>query len=263
MLSRALGLLVAVLLLAGWHLSYPAPASAACATHWESKTEPPDEIRVLRTATGRVETVGLKHYVAVVMASGEWPTTLPRPVLEAGAQAVKQYAWYYALAGNHRDGYRNASGACFDVRDDSEDQVYRPETAEPTEKQKAARDALWGLSLHKNGEFMLTGYRAGSVERCARDADGWHLYTKSAKDCAKRLDHDGQRILRAYYEPKLEFKWAEGTGPLGADAPAAPSEAPDAPDADADEASAGSAGPWGVFGWLSDAIAGLNDDDES
>lgn len=269
-MRRALGLLAAIVLLTGWQLSDPEPASAACATHWQSRTEPPEEILVLRTATGKVEKVGLRHYVAVVMASGEWPTSLPPAVLEAGAQAVKQYAWYYALAGNHRDGYRNASGRCYDVRDDSQDQVYRPETAEPTDKQKAARDALWGLSLHKNGEFLLTGYRAGSAEKCAQDADGWHLYTHSARDCAKRLDYDGQRILRAYYEPKLEFEWADGTAPPDDEELAVPSGAPDPTGsqspgptgAEADKDSADRIGRRGIFGWLSDAFDERSDGDE-
>ena len=191
----------------------PPPVEAACGTNWSSKKEPPESILVLRTAPGAVEEVGLKRYVAVVMASGEWPTSLPPALLEAGALATKQYAWYYALEGNHRDGSKNAAGTCYDVRDDSQDQVYRPESAEPTDKQKAARDALWGLSLRKNGDFFLTGYRQGSATECAADHDEWRLYATSATDCAKRLDYDSIEILHAYYSPKLTDVWAPGTEP--------------------------------------------------
>lgn len=208
MVSIALAFLLAVPLLAVHR-----PVTAACGTAWASRTEPPQTILVLRTATGAVQEVNFKRYVAVVMASGEWPTTLHRAVLEAGAQAVKQYAWYYALKGNHRDGDVSPGGRCYDVRDDSRDQVFRPAAAEPTTKQIAARDALWGLSLRKRGRFFLTGYRAGTETRCAEDADGWRLYARSARDCAKRLDYDGQRILEAYYSPGLEFVWADGTEP--------------------------------------------------
>ena len=144
---------------------------------------------------------------------------MPPALLEAGALAVKQYAWYYALEGNHRDGDQTAAGACYDVRDDARDQVYRPESAEPTKEQKAARDALWGLSLRKNGKFFLTGYRRGSATKCAADADEWRLYARSARDCVKRLDYDSEELIRAYYKPKLTFVWAPGTEP-GADAEA-------------------------------------------
>lgn len=205
-LSLALALLVTL-------LAAPEPVAAACGTEWTSRTEPPPKILVLRSGTGNVQEVDFKRYVAVVMASGEWPTTLHRAVLEAGAQAVKQYAWYYALKGNHRAGYSSPGGRCYDVRDDSRDQVFRPESAEPTEKQKAARDRLWGLSLRKRDRFFLAGYRGGTATECAADADGWRLYTSSARDCAKRLDYDGLRILEAYYSPGLEFVWADGSEP--------------------------------------------------
>jgi hypothetical protein len=189
------------------------PAEAACGTNWTSQTEPPESILVLRTATGKVEEVGFKRYVAVVMASGEWPSSLPPALLEAGALATKQYGWYYALEGNHRDDYTTAAGQCYDVRDDSNDQVYRPEAFEPSAKQKAARDALWGLSLRKNGKFFLTGYRRGSATRCAQDRDEWKLYARSAEDCAKRLGYDSIDILHAYYRPRLTQVWTPGTEP--------------------------------------------------
>jgi hypothetical protein len=222
--------LLAVVLVAGAFLASaaaPDPVAAACGTAWDSKREPPDNILVLRTATGKVEKVGLKRYVAVVMASGEWPTSLPKPVLEAGALATKQYGWYYARKGNHRDGYKNASGSCYDVRDDSKDQVYRPESAQPTDKQKAARDAFWGLSLRKNDKFFLTGYRNGEDVKCGADADEWHLYASSATDCAERLDYDSEAILRTYYEPGLAVVWAPGTEPQAGDQDKAESPAPE------------------------------------
>lgn len=209
-MPAALGVVLAGLLLG---FTQSSPTAAACGTNWTSRKEPPESIRVLRTATGKVEEVGFKRYVAVVMASGEWPSSLPRALLEAGALATKQYGWYYALEGNHRDDYKTAAGQCYDVRDDSSDQVYRPETAEPSEKQKAARDALWGLSLRKNGKFFLTGYRRGSATKCAQDRDEWKLYAGSAEDCAKRLGYDSIDILHAYYRPRLTKVWAPGTEP--------------------------------------------------
>lgn len=47
---------------------------------------------------------------------------MPRIVRGGGGRAVKQYAWFYALRGP-----RQASdGRCFDVRDGTSDQLYKP-----------------------------------------------------------------------------------------------------------------------------------------
>jgi hypothetical protein len=139
------------------------------------------------------------------MASGEWPSSFPQPRLRLGP--AKQYAWYYALKGHHRSWYRTRSGVCYDVRDDTVDQLYRPGGGAPTARQWRAVDATWGLSLRKNGRFFLTGYRAGSASRCAADANGWRLYARSMRDCAGRLGWSRQRIQRAYYAPNMAFAW--------------------------------------------------------
>jgi hypothetical protein len=210
-----LGALLVTALVSFPQATEPAPAEASCATGWTSRKVPPPTIRVLRTATGNVETVAFRRYVAVVMASGEWPSRLPVAALEVGAVATKQYAWYHALKGNHRAGFRTASGECFDVRDDVRDQIYRPERAKPTAKQRRAVDRTWGLSLRKRGRFFMTGYRAGSTGRCAADADGWRLYTRSVRDCAARLGWNREQIQRVYYAPGYSEVWAASiAGPV-------------------------------------------------
>jgi hypothetical protein len=187
------------------------PASAASCTGWTSKIVPPRTIRVLRTHSGRIQTVGFRRYVAEVMASGEWPSRLHTTTLEAGAVATKQYAWYYALKGHHRSGYRR-NGRCYDVRDDTQDQLFRPERARPTKRQLRAVAATWDLTLRKNGRFFLTGYRAGSSSRCAADANGWKLYARSVQACAKK-GWSRQRVQRAYLSPNLTFVWGSRIGP--------------------------------------------------
>jgi hypothetical protein len=190
----------------------PAPVAAArSCTGWTSKVVPPSTIRVLRTRSGRVQTVPFRRYVAEVMASGEWPSRLHMTTLEAGAVATKQYAWYHALKGNHRSGFRR-SGRCYDVRDDVTDQLYRPERARPTQRQLRAIQATWGLTLRKKGRFFLTGYRAGTAARCAADANGWKLYAKSVQACARK-GWSRQRVQRAYLSPNLSFVWASRIGP--------------------------------------------------
>lgn len=191
----------------------PAPASAAgpSCTGWDSRRTPPKTIRVLLTRSGRVVTVPFRTYVTKVMASGEWPSRLPMAMLVAGGFAAKQYAWYYTLKGHHRPWYRTSSGACYDVRNDTNDQLFFT-AATPTKRQKLAVDRLWLTSLRRSDRFILTGYRAASFSGwCAKDADGWHLFARSATHCA-RISLTGKQILRRYYGGwRVEFvqpKWA-------------------------------------------------------
>jgi hypothetical protein len=205
-----LGALAAAVLAAPLAPQVASPARAgSCGTNWHSRTQAPDTIKVLRSRTGKVETVDFRQYVGIVMASGEFPAWLPEAVLEVGATAVKQFAWYYALEGHHRSGYRTNRGVCYDVRDDTMDQLFRPEKATPKRNQLAAIDATWDLTLRKNGRFFLTGYRAGTEGRCARDADGWRIYTRSAQDCAKDKGWSRQQIQEAYYRSHVDFVWSD------------------------------------------------------
>jgi len=180
-------------------LTPPAPVEAGSScTGWESRRQPPRTIKVLLTHSDKVVKVRFRSYVARVMASGEWPSRLPRAMLVAGGFAAKQYAWYYALAGHHRSSYRTPSGACYDVRNDTVDQLFA-RGADPTARQKKALRKLWTTSLRRNDRFILTGYRSSSFsDWCAKDADGWHLYARSATHCA-RMDLTGKQILRRYY----------------------------------------------------------------
>lgn len=186
----------------------PAPVQAACGTNWNSRSVPPPTIKVLRTGTGRVQTVDFRRYVAIVMASGEWPSRLRKATLEAGALATKQYAWYYTLKGNHRRSYKTRNGTCYDVRDDTRDQLFRPGRASPKSKQQAAIDATWALTVRKYGRFFLTGYRAGTSRTCAADATGWKLFARSVEACARK-GWSRTRIQKAYYNPGLSFVWTE------------------------------------------------------
>jgi hypothetical protein len=189
----------------------PVAASSSC-TGWTSQTMPPRTIRVLRTQTGHVERVDFRQYVAEVMASGEWPGRLHMSTLEAGAVATKQYAWYYAMKGHHRPGYQHG-GRCYDVRDDTADQLYRPERAHPNVRQQRAIEATWALTLRKQGRFFLTGYRAGTTSQCAADANGWKLYARSVESCA-RQGWSRQRLQQTYLGPNLSFVWSTQLGPL-------------------------------------------------
>jgi len=210
-LRAILGAVFALSVLAVPQVVSPAPVAAGSScTGWTSNTRPPRTIKVLNSRSGRVETVAFRKYVKKVMASGEWPSRLRMATLEAGALVTKQYAWYYAMKGNHRPHYAH-NGKCYDVKDHTDDQLYK-RYAKPDARQKRAVDKTWGLSLRKSGRFFLTGYRAGVSSTCAADANGWKLYAKSVEACAEK-GWSSQRIIRAYLDPNLRVVRSNAVGP--------------------------------------------------
>jgi hypothetical protein len=198
-----------------------APAAEARAANgcssWTSTTRPPDFIRVLRGKNGRVERVPFRKYVITVMGK-EWPSYLPQAVVEAGAVAVKQYGWYHAL-GRARVSPR---GQCYDVRDGTSDQLYKPGRARVRSDHYRAVDKTWNVRLLKQGRFLMTGYRRGNRVACGRDRTGYKLYARSAVQCARRGDNYLE-ILRRYYGPSLEIINGRGGGESSSSSQAAQS----------------------------------------
>jgi preprotein translocase subunit SecG len=180
-------------------VSSPPVVQAATCTGWSSTTTPPPTIRVLRTGTGVVETVDFKTYVKVVMPA-EWPSTWSQEVLRAGAVAIKQYAWYYTM--HYRGG--TGTGGCYDVSDSTVDQIYSP-TRTQYANQIQAVESTWSESITKGGTFVFTGYRPGTNVACGADADGYHLFQRSALNCATD-GKTGEQILEIYYGPGLTIQ---------------------------------------------------------
>ena len=205
-------LLAAVLLATGMALpggsaSAATDARAPCRA-WSSQLQPPPTIRVYRTRgpdAGTVQKVNFRRYVAVVMAA-EWPASMPRETLRAGALAVKQYAWYYRV---FYRGWLAPDGRCFHVMDTSIDQVYWPELRVPGRRHFEAIDASWRLSLQKPGptgpsRLILTSYRQGLRVACGTDRDGRKLFQLSSRACGA-AGLTARQILRTYYGAPLEF----------------------------------------------------------
>ena len=186
---------------------HAAVAQAAACTGWSSTTTPPPTVRVLRSATGVVQTVDFQAYAKVVMAA-EWPSDWPMEVLRAGAVTVKQYAWYYTM--HYRGG--TGTGGCYDVQDSTVDQIYSPETRTPAISHISAVETTWSESLLKNGAFIMTGYRSGSDVACGADADGYHLWQYSAHYCAYS-GKSGEDILHVYFDPGATLQGVIGPPP--------------------------------------------------
>ena len=113
--------------------------------------------------------------------------------------AVKQYAWYHAVYSS-----RTADGRCYDVRDGTTDQLYKPGRARISSDHYNAVDATWNVTIRKDGRFIMTGYRRGEKVRCGRDSTGYKLFAMSGVDCARK-GLGWRQILRTYYGPGLSL----------------------------------------------------------
>ena len=197
--SRVRLLAAATLLSAGlWVpvVAKPPSVEAAACTGWSSTTTPPPTIRVLRTATGVedvVQTVDFETYAKVVMAA-EWNPLWHIEALKAGAVAVKEYAWYYTM--HWRGG--SGSNGCYDVIDNTNDQIYSPGVYTPAASHIQAVEDTWLESVARGGDLFPTGYRTGHDVSCGRDADGAHMFQYSALECAL-AGKTAEQILLIYY----------------------------------------------------------------
>jgi hypothetical protein len=179
----------------------PALARSAC-TGWTSDSIPPETIRVLRTLgpdAGRVQEVPFRPYVELVMAA-EFGAGAPDAAMEAGAVAVKQYAWYRTM--NWRGG--SSGGACYDIVDNGNDQWYLPLSKTPAQSHIDAVARTWALSIRRGGRFVSTGYWAGADVACGSNANGVRLMQKSAARCA-REGKTAEEILRIYYGESISI----------------------------------------------------------
>jgi len=202
MLRRALFVLLAAFLVAaaGTGSARPALAAGAPCVAWPSSFSMPTEIRVLRVASGTVETVPFRAYVENVLA-WEWPSTYPAEALKAGAIAVKQYAWYYLM--RPRSAYVTQAGECYHVRDDTNDQKFDPART-PHANHLAAVSATWPLTLRKSGTFFLSGYGPGTTDTCGADLSSirTRLAQRGVRACAL-AGMPMADILRTYLDPGL------------------------------------------------------------
>ena len=171
------------------------PVAASSCSAWTSETVPPPTIRVFRHATGTIDAVSFKPYTKNVL-SREWIGSWTAQSLQSGALIVRNYAWYQVL---HWRGGVNASGACFDIRDDTWDQVYDPSL--PTWSTAAAAvDTTWGGLVYRDGHIFPTYYNAGAVnEACGANRNGWKAYQWGTQACGLHGLNASQIVLTYYY----------------------------------------------------------------
>ncbi|RGC68526.1 Stage II sporulation protein [Micromonospora sp. MW-13] len=160
-----------------------------CSTDGTNSTLP-STILVYRVGLGRVDRVDFKTYVKNVLPN-EWVTSWPDASLEAGAVAVKSYGWYWALHSTRK----TPGGQCYDVRDDTADQVYRPSSAQASTS--SAVDSTWSARMTRSGNILQAHYCA-TTTACGGWVTGDWLSQYGSRDLANS-GKNYQAILHYYY----------------------------------------------------------------
>jgi heat shock protein HspQ len=206
-----------------------------------SQLDPPATIRVARTGVKLcadwvdqdrpvlwVETVPFDEYVRNVLPN-EWYTNWDMEALQAGAMAIKHFAWYKILTQT-----RAPYGA--DVVDNTCDQYYLPNSRNA--RTDAAVDATWGYVMHREGRLFPLHY-LNSRERCEETTLQPCMPQEGTQEDAQ-AGHDWQWMLYHYYAPDTIFLPEPPNEPSEPEPPDAPSEPeqpvdPDVPDRGASE----------------------------
>ena len=105
--------------------------------------------------------------------------------------AVKSYGWYWALHSTRK----TSGGACYDVRDDTADQVYRPSSAQTSTS--SAVDRTWSTRMTRSGNILPAHY-CSTTTACGGWVDGNWLSQYGSRDLAN-AGQDFRTILRHYY----------------------------------------------------------------
>ncbi|MBW8483146.1 SpoIID/LytB domain-containing protein [Actinomadura parmotrematis] len=165
------------------------PATTSCKTDG-TNGEPPTSILVYRVSLQRVDRVAFKTYVKNVLPN-EWVPSWPRESLRAGAVAVKSYGWYWAL----HSAARTPWGQCYDVKDTTANQVYRPGSA--LAATSAAVDATWATRMTRGGRILEAHYCSTSTA-CGGWVTGDWLSQYGSRDHAN-AGWTHAKILKSYY----------------------------------------------------------------
>jgi hypothetical protein len=155
-----------------------------------TNTTLPSSILVYRVGLGRVDRVDFKTYVKNVLPN-EWVSSWPGASLDAGAVAVKSYGWYWALHSTRK----TSGGACYDVRDDTADQVYQPSSAQSSTS--SAVDRTWSTRMTRSGNVLVAHY-CSTTTACGDWVDGDWMSQFGSRDLAN-AGQDYRTILRHYY----------------------------------------------------------------
>ncbi len=173
---------------------------------WTSQKETPPVIRVYMTGTSNVVDYSFEFYEEHVLPY-EWSASNPEAALQAGAVAIRDYAWYFVLTGS-KGTAANVNPCSFDVDDSTAYQNFQPSAATYTPTDDAVTSTAT-IAFTQNGAVpetsfcsnFATGCGADSpADSCGYEADGTRMSQIGSVACANAGD-TWQQILGRYYYP--------------------------------------------------------------
>lgn len=179
-------------------LLVPVPATAA---EDPLAGAPPATIRVCDGDGRFLAEVPFDRYVKTVLPR-EFPPDWPYELLEAGALAIKSYAWYH-VRNPWRDG-------C-DVSNTTRHQLYCPDCGNaPTPRSDRAVEATWHLRFDDAGRGDVAFAQYCSVS-CDRFPEGRHLDQYAARDQAA-AGWTAEQLIAHHYRamPPRLVDWRAG-----------------------------------------------------
>jgi hypothetical protein len=180
------------------------------------------------TGTGQVITYDYTFYEEHVLPN-EWGSSAPYAALQAGAEAVRDYAWYFVLYGS-KGTAANVNPCSFDVDDTTAYQEFLPSAPTYINTNDAVTSTAGTVFSH-DGAITETSYCSNFVtdcgadsppDSCGEDATGDAMSQIGSDSCADDGD-TWQQILLTYYYPGYSFSssavtafvfWRGGNGHL-------------------------------------------------
>jgi len=165
-------------------------------------TVPPRYIRIAIRASGpngmpipgapvlRVEQVEMEYYVKNVLPN-EWLPMWNAEAYKAGAEAIREFAWYWVNHGGKYPQY----GA--DLDNSTESQVYKAGTG--NNFTDSAVDAIWSQGWKKNGVIFQSHYCAGTPGSPAANCSFGGMTQYGSQYLASVQGMNYQSILNYYY----------------------------------------------------------------
>jgi len=179
------------------------PVADSPCSNYSDNSDPPSTISVyLLNEGGGVVDYSFQYYVEHVLPN-EWVPSWPSASLEAGAIAVKEYAWYWV--NNWRGGSHN--GQCYDVDDSTNYQYFCASCATYTSTNTAISQT-WQWLARQNGSIFETSYVAGNYT-CA-NVNGIQMYQDGSYTCAQQ-GLQWQQIVSTFYSNVAWFANAAPT----------------------------------------------------
>jgi hypothetical protein len=192
---------------------------------WTSQKQEPPTIRVYLTGSGTVVKYSYTFYEEHVLPN-EWGGSAPEAALQAGAEAVRDYAWYFVLHGS-KGTAADVDPCSFDVDDTTAYQDFVPGAPTYPSTDDAVTSTAGTVFSH-GGTITETSYCSNFAtdcgadsppDSCGEDANGTAMSQIGSDSCANDGD-TWQKILSIYYYPGYTLRSTGSGGGVSAASPA-------------------------------------------